>query len=271
MKSFTWINIIALAAALGFTPRCTNNNDTLAGGAGVGNPVTPVGFAIEVSDIDTVSKKTLKKVLLDKGNPGDITIHDESAGVFTVTSAKITVDRVEFLQEGYAEDDTSGEDSKRVLFNGPFTFDAITGIAQPAFGSYAVQSGEYRGVKLHINKKDAQELEVAAIEIGGTFNYQGKERTFSFNLQCNLSATYLFSQRNLELVPDTPQDIVLVLDANQWLEGINIIHCLDEHYLFLGDDGSLVINNRVPPGPCHSSENVIRKNVKNSGRLLIEN
>lgn len=254
---------LLLSVGLAFVTVMLGCTSDVAGGSGVGNPTTEVALSMSAVNYDSLTAMLAKKLhtssesdmILKKGidNPKKSTTH------FSVTSACITVARVKLFSQ---TDETSYVD-------GPFMFDAITGESEPSLVSVDMPSGSYSGISLLVTKQGKLSTDEYAIDVAGTFDYLDETRAFSIRLTCNLVAKYPLENGTLELVPDGKMNIEVVLDADQWLTGTSIVDCIDSGSIELQDDGSLLIEDTIAPGPCHSDVNVIRRNILDSGELKL--
>lgn len=240
---------------------CSNE---FAGGTGVGNPTTEVTVSMRTLDDDQLITLLTNKLLADAesyerlAKSGVTRIN--TIAEFHITSARITVSRLKCYSE---TEETPWVD-------GPFMFDAITGESEPAEVTVAIPSGSYSGIKLHVTKKGHLSTDEPAIEVSGTFDHLGVTRAFSIALKCNLSVEYPVEAGTLELNPDAELHCAVVLDEEEWLSGTSIIECIGTGDIDLQDDGSLLIDETIPPGPCHSNENIIRQNILHSGKLEVQ-
>ena len=80
---------------------------------------------------------------------------------------------------------------------------------------------------------------------------------------------YSFESGSLDLIPDGKMNLAVVLNEDEWLLGTTIIDCIDSREIELQDDCSLLIEDSIAPGPCHSNVNVIRDNILYSGTLVV--
>ena len=104
MKVSIGVLLILCAVAAAVIPGCTGSTGTVAGGSGVGNPITEVALSMQTTDDTVFAAFLLKNQISNPKSPSNrkknITIRDNSDSEFRVTSARITVAKVKFFSYG---------------------------------------------------------------------------------------------------------------------------------------------------------------------------
>lgn len=272
---------LVLAVLLLIANQCSNGAG-MAGATGAGNPRTAVSLAM-VADTGVarmlagLAKRVVDSSPLseEEGVARSLPIRDMGMLEYGVESALLVVDRVQFMLQtpGSVEEDAVGTglgyDGKSITLDGPFVFDAIAGTVEPAIDDVLLPQTGYSGIKLHINQNHSSEVIPYAIVIAGTFTYGGEERRFSLNLKTNVNAVYQNSGGVFDLVGEDAAALRVVFDASLWLQSVGLGTCIDSGWIPLDTGGNLVVDGTMPPSPCRGKLQEIRRNVIESGTLVV--
>jgi hypothetical protein len=238
----------------------------IAGGAGTGNPGKTT-FAIVAGD--TISSLPLAKTAV----PGDIIIPDSAKNYYRVESFSVILKRIHFI---FSPDDKPRIDAMTVLpplrkdptsivLEGPFVFNALTGIPDSVFGTVLLPAANYAAVRLVIENKP----EKNSIFLGGTFRYLGEMHAFKFDLSLNVSVTYE-NDKGVYVSGSDSTEMKVVLDASKWFANINIEGCIKSQASPFDPNGIFVLNGKIDTGVCAEIPRRINDNIVNSGRLKIK-
>jgi|GEM_PF-3196905 hypothetical protein len=305
MKKICWLLVafLAIAASLHFQVACTASSQ-VAGGSGAGNPG---GVATIALLVDTQSSAGLSKISATSasdttgkgagqaGGPvpassndqiaaagkGPFTITDDGGMSMTVTGTTIAVKAVYFMLDSGQNpakllerfDQPLLADSSSIVLNGPFVFDAMTGVSVPSIDTLKLPEARYTGIKLLLDT--AQHggqpggRTGSAVDITGTFVYQAVQRNFSFRLNMNQAIPYMNAQSSVVVQAVDTTNFTIVFNPQLWLSGVNIASCIDNGYITLENSGDLIIDGNTGRGPCQSIEGAIRQNVVASGQLRV--
>ncbi|HEX2959337.1 MAG TPA: hypothetical protein VHO70_21060 [Chitinispirillaceae bacterium] len=237
----------------------------IAGGAGTGNPGKTT-FAIVARD--TVTALQLQKSL----DVHDIVIPDSAKNFFHVDSFYVILRRIHFI---FSPEDKPRIDAINVLpplrkdvssvvLEGPFIFDAISGIPDSIFGAVLLPDANYTAVKLVIENKPDKN----SIFLGGTFWYLGEMHKFRFDLSLNVSVTYE-NDKGVYISGSDSTAIKVELDASKWFANINIEGCINSQASPFGSGGVFVLNGKIDEGICAEIPRKINDNIVKSGKLKI--
>ena len=251
-------------------------NDSMAGGTGVGNPgnttvsiIADTGFVI--TDDSRSASTTSNNIL-----PQQLPIMDMDSLTFLATSILITVERVYFVldnkENGYdllagLEETPFTCDKQHIILDGPFVFDAMTGVSTPSFDSIQLPEAKYTGIKLHI--LDNSSLEEHAIGIAGTFLYKDAVRTFSIRMEEDLHALFKYKGPAFQITKGDSTNFLLVLNADQWLQYMSVKNYLDNNLIVLDQNGNLTVDKTTNTDPYKEFTKAFKSNIIKSGILII--
>ena len=255
----------------------------VAGGSGAGNPNGLAALSIVIDTTPNVLYKTvtadLAGVMGDSGRQ-NMGFADSSGLMFTAETALIIVKAIHFLVDSGQNPaqlvQASGlqlqADSTGIIVEGPFIFDAFTGACAPGTDSLRLPEARYSGIQLDFQNEQhgLASGQAGNIHITGLFVYQNDTNSFVFNLSENQAAAYFFDIDPVTVSRTKPASMTLALHSGQWAGGIDIKTCLDNGYISLMGDGSLVIDSTSGRGPCQPVEASIRRNIILSGSLRKE-
>lgn len=252
------------ACSLLFFAHCAGPD--IAGGAGTGNPGKTT-FAIVARD--SVALFPLAKATDD----GNIIIPDSSQNFYRVDSFSVILKRIHFI---FSPEDKQRIDAMTVLsplrkdptsivLEGPFIFNALTGIPDSVFGAVLLPDAKYTSVKLVIENKPDKN----SIFLGGTFRYLGEMHAFKFDLSLNVSVTYE-NDKDVYVSGSDSTEMKVVLDASKWFANINIQDCIKSQTSPFDPNGVFVLNGKIETGACSEIPRKINNNIVNSGKLKIK-
>jgi hypothetical protein len=238
----------------------------IAGGAGTGNPGKTT-FAIVARD--TTANLLLQKALDD----GNILIPDSSQNVYHVDSFSVIIRRIHFV---FKPDDKNRidevsvlpplrKDQSSIVLEGPFVFNAITGIPDSVFGAIMLPDAHYTAVRLVIENKS----EKNSIFLGGTFRYLDKIHRFKFDLSLNVSVTYE-NDKGVYISGTDSTDMKVELDASKWFADINTEGCINSQPTPFDANGVFILNGKIVDGVCAEIPRKINENIVGSGKLKIK-
>lgn len=251
-------------------------NDSMAGGTGVGNPGnTTVSIIADTGFVITNDKR---ETSLSSGNilPQQIPITDMDSLTLVATSMRITVESIYFVlddkENGYdlleGLDETPFTcDKEHIILDGPFIFDALTGLSTPSFDSIQLPEAKYTGIKLHV--LDNSSLEEHAIDIAGTFLYKDVTRTFSIRMEEDLLALFKYKGPAFQITEGDSTNFLLVLNADQWLQYMSVKNYLDNALIVLDQNGNLTVDKTTNTDPYKEFKKAFRSNIIKSGILII--
>lgn len=249
--------VMALCASL--LSACLD--DRVAGGTGVGNPakgsVTVALQAVSGSSRDP---------------DGSFTVTDAGGSRFTVRECFANVGRIGLhLPEGLdcKDADETVCESLKIEVPGPLVANLMTGSWQPDPGSFRMPIGAYRRMEVRLESGpqpagSRSGLDGHSMVIKGEFEYAGRAgRPFSIALDFE-EETRFDSDTGLSVDSLGLNRLLVLLDVERWLSGVDISGCLDSGKLALLSDGGLVLDKG---NSCGQLIGDIRSAVKASGRL----
>jgi hypothetical protein len=265
MKKTPDISIIMSAACiLLFFAYCTGPD--VAGGAGTGNPGKTT-FAIVACD--SPATLPLQKTL----DADEIIIPDSSKNIYRVDSFFVILKRIHFI---YSPEDKPRIDAMKVLpplrkdpssivLEGPFRFNALTGIPDSVLDAVLLPDANYTGVKIVIENKG----EKNSIFLGGTFRYLGEMHAFKFDLSLNVSVTY-GNAPGVYVSGSDSTEMRVELAASKWFADIAIDDCIGSQTSPFDSNGVFILNGKIDTGSCAEIPRRINANIVNSGTLKIK-
>jgi hypothetical protein len=238
----------------------------IAGGAGTGNPGKTT-FAIIARD--TITTSPLQKNIF----AAEITISDSSQNIFYIDSFSIIIKRIHFV---FSPEDKNRidaisivpplrKDQFSIILEGPFVFNAISGIPDSVFDAILLPDANYTAVKLVIENKSDKN----SIFLGGTFRHSDKLHKFKFDLPLNVSVMYE-NEKDVYVSGTDSTDMKVELDASKWLANINIIGCVNSQAIPFDANGVLILNGKISGGSCAEIPRKINENIVNSGMLKVK-
>ncbi len=263
-KSINIILIIFGVCTLPLLIHCSGSD--VAGGAGTGNPGKTT-FSIVASD--TVAANQLFKSV----NNGEIVIPDSMRNYYNVDSFNVILRRIHFVfspEDKQWIDDIKvlpplRKDPSSIVLEGPFTFNALTGIPDSVFGTVLLPEANYTAVRLVIENKSNNN----SIFLGGTFSYLGELHTFKFDLSLNVSVTYE-NDKGVYVSGNDSTDMKVELDASKWFANVNIGDCINSQTSPFDSNGVFVLNGKISDGICAEIPKKIKDNIVSSGKLRIK-
>jgi len=265
MKKVTnTLQFMLVACSLLFLVHCAGSD--IAGGAGTGNPGKTT-FAIVARD-SLPALSLLKSVAI-----GDMVIPDSAKNFYRVDSFSVILKRIHFV---FSPEDKPRIDAIKVLpplrkdpssivLEGPFVFNALTGIPDSVFGAVLLPDANYTAVKLVIeNKADKN-----SIFIGGTFRYLGEMHPFRFDLSLNVSVAYE-NDNGVYVSGNDSTEMTVVLNASTWFANITIEDCIKSQTAPFDSNGIFVLNGKIDSGVCAEIPRKINENIVTSGKLKIK-
>ncbi len=262
-KTINTILIIFSLYTLSQLIHCSGSD--IAGGAGTGNPGKTT-FTIVASD--TVAANQLLKSAKIK----DIIIPDSSHNFYSVDSFSVIIRRIHFIfspEDGQRINTINvlpplRKDPSSIVLEGPFTFNALTGIPDSVFGTVMLPEANYTAVRLVIENKPNKN----SIFIGGTFSYLGELREFKFDLSLNVNVKYE-NDKGVYVSGSDSTEMKVVLDASRWFANVNIVDCINSQSSPFDSNGVFVLNGKINDGICAEIPKKINDNIVNSGKLKI--
>lgn len=238
----------------------------IAGGAGTGNPGKTT-FTIVARDTTTANQlpKSLKVE--------EIVIPDSLRNYYSVDSFSVIIWRIHFVLSPEDEQRVKTinvlpplhKDPSSIVLEGPFTFNALTGIPDSVFGAVLLPEANYTAVKLDIDNKPNKN----SIFIGGTFSYRGELRAFKFDLSLKTSFEYKHD-KGVYVSGSDSTEMKVVLDASRWFANVNIVDCINSQTSPFDSNGVFVLNGKINGGICAEIPKKINDNIVNSGKLKVK-
>lgn len=291
MKRSQFINIYLITSlALGIL-NCTSTNENLAGGTGTGNPPVVASTVSVIADT-SLESNTLKKTRTGVNNilnrsflepPNTpFTVLDADSLKFTVESAIITAQKVYFVPEKAFNESTFTNltpplkyDSEGIFIEGPFIFNALTGISEPRFDSVYLPKVDYIGIKLLLSDSiqtrrgspQNPNFRTAPISINGKFTFNDTIHNFTFNLM--IDTLHLFTTERPVGLSKEHANFIIALKVNYWLNSINFKACLSDGNIRFNNGGDLVVDQNTGVGPCKGVAGHIRRNILENALVYI--
>jgi hypothetical protein len=258
--------VMAVCAAL--LSACLD--ERMAGGTGVGNPAKG---SVTVALQAVAGADGLPGYAASRNPDGSFTITDAGGSTFTVRESFANVGRIRLqLPEGMdcKDADETACESLKVEIPGPLIANLMTGGWQPDPGGFRIPIGAYRRMEVRLESGSRPTgaawsgLDGHSMVIKGEFEYAGRAgRPFSIALDFE-EETRFDSDTGLSVDGREVSRLLILLDVERWLSGVDITGCLDTGKLALLPDGGLILDKG---NSCGQLIGDIRSAVKASGRL----
>ena len=254
------IRLIAVSAAL-LVASCSSGEQSVAGGAGSGNPATVSMIARSAGATDSTGIAAARTadwqtstVLPDSSF---ITVEDSGKMLLTITQISM---RANAIHIPHPDGDTTH-------LIGPFWFDLLTGTVDgEKLNAGSLSLGSYRSLSFD----PGVSIDTAQYEIllRGRFENAGETKTLAIFIHAPLSHTF-YSADSIVLDGRDTAHLSVDLDDRQWLNGINIKGAYNNGRIFVDSTGLLVIHDTPDgTGPDGRLCGTIRDNIFGSGVLV---
>lgn len=274
MKPRDFVGYIIVVIAVGILGLGCSLN--ISSGTGVGNPgktmVTVIADTGIVRHDQFISSP--HRAACDKKIP----IKDVKDLTLLVKSVSVLVQKIYFIRaddddrdyETLIQNNRSLEhDSNEIVLTGPFTFDALNGTVSPPIDTFGLPEGRYKGMRIHVCASAyTSDTGKYAITMEGEFVYKETQRTFLIKLSYDEIFKYLRKGPPFSITEDDSTQFLLLLNAETWLEQVDIKSKLDSGEIQL-HEGNLVIDDSVDKKIYKELKKAVWKNIKNSGILVI--
>ena len=244
---------------------CGTGGD-VAGGTGAGNPgvTVSVSFYADTGISGISLAKSLTGMELAKR---ELPIEDLGNTKFTITGASFTTQRVTFTTDPAADcaalsgtlSDQLRCDNGAITAERPMLFDALEGTAA---GLPPLPPAVYTGVVFTMDS-------AAALHLTGTFIFEDTLRSFTIDLPLAGEVMYRLPGHSVTLDDGDSALFVVSLNADKWLNDIDLGECVENGGIPLDAGGNLVIDGTVPPGACEAIPAMMLDNFISSGTLSI--
>jgi len=239
----------------------------IAGGAGTGNPGKTT-FTIVARDT-TTANQLLKSLKVE-----EIVIPDSLRNYYSVDSFSVIIRRIHFVFSPEDEQRINAinvlpplrKDPSSIVLEGPFTFNALTGIPDSVFGAVLLPEANYTAVRLDIEDKPNKN----SIFIGGTFSYRGELRAFKFDLSLKKTSFEYKHDKGVYVSGSDSTEMKVVLDATRWFANVNFMGCINSQTSPFDSNGVFVLNGKITDGICAEIPKKINENIVNSGKLKVK-
>ncbi|WP_373046549.1 hypothetical protein [Vulgatibacter sp.] len=200
---------------------------------------------------------------------GAVTFEDDTGRTFTATEFLVRVRDIELkLPDGVRcsdiepelaggarcddSDDDEADDDDEIEIAGPFVVDLLAGTSTPSLADVRVPALTYREVEFDLVEGPGDgALDGNALALRATFDDGGAPATLDLRLDGTLEVEI---ERPEGVALQAGADLLLLLDATTWLDGIPLQACVDEEGLAVVD-GVLSIDDDTG---CSELEGMIR-------------
>lgn len=237
----------------------------------IGNPTVALDIRVTSSALET--------------SPAALVFLDDEGTEYTLSDASAYVRDIEIdLPDGVDCEDIEADlaggavcengdsgSSDSIVVDGPFVVDLVAGTATPSIAEIRLPSLPFRRVDIRLDDgrvddgllAPGDELVDRSLVVRADFEYMDEPVVLELSLKFNEDVR-IEEPGGVEL--SDSEDLVVLLDAAGWFEGIRIGRCLDDDDLVV-EDGVLVIDDDAGSGSCSSVEGDIKDNIKESGQL----
>jgi hypothetical protein len=161
----------------------------------------------------------------------------------------------------------SGSGSNTLVVRGPLIADLMTGTTTPDLSGLVIPAGTYKRIDFRLEEAKAGEVAAGemligySMKVGADFTEQAGKK---LELALKFSEDARFESATGVQVPEGGT-LIALLQPTKWLEGLPVGTCLQKgDVAFEGD--TLRIDDRAK-GDCSGAEELVKRNVKNSGEL----
>jgi hypothetical protein len=212
---------------------------------------------------------------------GDV-VTDDAQTTFSLVDAQLHLRDIELdLPEGSTCSDvpeTAGtkcdESSNKIVIDGPFVIDLVTGQSTPDLSTIEVPAGVYKRIDFRVEDGDPSEGVVAE---GSALDNRSFAGSFTFDDQGTPLTLRLSLRFNEDIRIEDPagidatgsaQALLTTFDISAWFAGLDISGCLENGDLRIVDGEVLVDDDALSgSGDCSDIENTLKTNMKNSGQI----
>jgi hypothetical protein len=166
------------------------------------------------------------------------------------------------------------ESSNKVVIDGPFVIDLVTGQSTPDLSLIEVPAGVYKRIDFRVEDGDPDEGVVAtgsaldnrSFAGSFTFDEQGTPLTLRLSLRFNEDIR-IEDSAGID-ASGAAQALLAKFDISAWFAGVDISSCLAAGELTINNSEVLVDEDALSgSGDCSDIENTLKTNMKNSGQL----
>lgn len=210
------------------------------------------------------------------------TVPDAQQTGFTIESVRANVRDIELeLESGVGCDDFDDLDARAqcdsegdrgvIVLAGPFLVDLFNGTSTPALDDLRLPALTYRRIDVRFDDADPDDgivnpndpLAENTFRATGTFSYDGAPRQFEITLAFSEDARFE-NASGIALEEGTAEDLIVQLDAREWLRALPLTQCLDDGDLTLEGNRLRVSDGS---GGCSDIENTLKDAIRGSGSL----
>jgi len=215
------------------------------------------------SDSAEVGQVQLRMEAASATHEAQLTMADSSTE-FVLESATLNVRHVELdLPDGTSCADVVGdgscEDEDKIVREGPFLIDLLTGESTPSLGS--VPAGTYARIDFRVDDSDA--LDDRSFVTTAAFELDGEPMALALALKFNEDIRI---EQPDGVSVEADDDLFVSYVTADWLAGIDIAECVRDDELAVVD-GVVTVDDDATSGGCSDIENTIKENMKRSGQL----
>lgn len=214
--------------------------------------------------------------------PSGLNTTDADGSAVTIESAYAYVRDIEFdLPEASEGCDIEGAElsapviceNDKVVVEGPFVFDLITGDSTPSLEEVTLPEGTYKRIDVRLEDADTADglvleddaMNETSLLARGTVVVEGEILEFGLALKFNEDAR--FERPEGIEVSGNGGELSLHLDVATWFEGVDLAGCLASGDVEVSDGGVYWIDEDVSGGDCSSIEGDLKENIKTSGQI----
>ena len=163
-------------------------------------------------------------------------------------------------------------ESGKVVVEGPFVFDLMTGASTPSLDEVTLPSGTYKRIDVRLDDAEPSDglveeddaMAELSLLVRGAVDVDGDLVEFGLALQFNEDARF---EEQGGILVEGDSTLPLSLNVAEWFDGVDLAACIASDEIEPGDNGVYWIDEDVSGGDCSDVERDLKENIKESGQI----
>ncbi len=151
------------------------------------------------------------------------------------------------------------DNGQKIVVNGPFDVDLITGTSTPDLSLVEIPVGLYRRVDFRVDDNPDE----TSFAVVADFEYEGQAYTLDLSLDFN-------EDIRIETLPgvsvDESTNLIAEFVVDDWLAGVDVGSCMEAGDVEV-EGTRVIIDETSTSGSCSGIEDMIKSNMKDSGQM----
>ncbi len=183
----------------------------------------------------------------------------------------LTCDAVGFVKQANVrcevedeQEDGAVKTEYKIIVEGPFTFDLLTGSSTPSLADVAIPSGVYREIEFRFDAVCGLGEETTLTLDGSIKDTSNVDHPFSMALEYD-DDLEIESPTDVQVLEGQANGIFANLILNQWFANVDLAGCIEDGDLVANGGGVVVINKDVnATGACEEVYDDILDGIKDA-------